>query len=123
MPIKKKNVRSPTEIDDLIGKNLCAIRLLKGYTQEGLAAELGITFQQVQKNEKGINRLAASRLFEISRILKAPLEDFFKGHPDFPKTVGESLLTEENIKILKAIEDLPSLEKKELAFKLLSALK
>lgn len=50
-------------------------------SQETLADILGVTFQQVQKYEKGVNRISASRLYDISLALDVPIQDFFKGVP------------------------------------------
>ena len=56
-----------------------ALSLLTGLSQSGLAEALGVTFQQVQKYEKGVNRIGAGRLFEISRILGVPIDFFYDG--------------------------------------------
>ena len=56
-------------------------RMLRGFSQEKLGEALGVTFQQVQKYEKGANRIGASRLQQISRILKVPPSFFFEGSP------------------------------------------
>jgi transcriptional regulator with XRE-family HTH domain len=57
-------------------------RLLLAMTQEKLAAALGVTFQQVQKYEKGVNRMEASRLQQMSHVLQVPVEFFFEGAPN-----------------------------------------
>jgi transcriptional regulator with XRE-family HTH domain len=64
--------------DEAIGARLKFFRLLKGYSQEELAEVLDISFQQVQKYEKGVNRIAASRLYKMSQILDIKLVDFFE---------------------------------------------
>lgn len=56
-------------------------RNLIGMSQEKLGENLGVTFQQVQKYEKGTNRMGASRLFQISKTLNAPISYFFEGMP------------------------------------------
>jgi transcriptional regulator with XRE-family HTH domain len=56
-------------------------RLLVGMSQEKLGEALGITFQQIQKYEKGANRIGASRLQQIAKILGVPVEFFFEGAP------------------------------------------
>ena len=53
--------------------------MLIGMSQEKLGDHLGLTFQQVQKYEKGVNRIGAGRLFEISRILSVPIDFFYDG--------------------------------------------
>jgi len=57
-------------------------RLMIKMTQEKLAAQLGLTFQQVQKYEKGVNRISASRLREMSHVLQVPVQFFFDGLPE-----------------------------------------
>ena len=54
-------------------------RKLMGLSQESLARNIGITFQQVQKYERGINRMSASRLFDLARVLQVPISFFFEG--------------------------------------------
>jgi transcriptional regulator with XRE-family HTH domain len=67
------------DIDALIGSNLRSIRSQKGLTQENLAERLGLTFQQIQKYERGINRISCSTLYLISKKLDVPLLSFFNG--------------------------------------------
>lgn len=71
--------RSPTDVDVKLGRRVRARRLEIGMSQERLAELLGVTFQQVQKMEKGVNRIAASRLLGISVALDKPVGDFFEG--------------------------------------------
>jgi transcriptional regulator with XRE-family HTH domain len=71
--------RSANVIDRRLGQRLRARRLEIGLSQERLAEILGLTFQQVQKYEKGVNRIAASRLFEIANALDVPAQFFFDG--------------------------------------------
>ncbi len=66
-----------SEIDVVIGHNLRLIRLNKGFNQAGLAEQLGISFQQIQKYEKGINKVAASVLYQCAKFFDVPLSDFF----------------------------------------------
>ena len=69
----------PNSVDHQIAHNLRQFRMLAGMTQDDLGSMAGITFQQVQKYEKGQNRVSASRLFEFSQILRRPMSDFFQG--------------------------------------------
>lgn len=71
--------RSANIIDVRLGQKLRARRMEIGLSQERLAELLGVTFQQVQKYEKGINRIAASRLFQISAALEVSVGYFFDG--------------------------------------------
>jgi transcriptional regulator with XRE-family HTH domain len=66
-------------IDAQVGNRVRLRRMLIGMSQEKLGELLGLTFQQVQKYEKGVNRIGAGRLFEISRILGVPIDYFYEG--------------------------------------------
>jgi len=66
-------------IDAQVGNRVRIRRMLVGMSQERLGDLLGLTFQQVQKYEKGINRIGAGRLFEIARILDVPIDFFYNG--------------------------------------------
>ena len=66
-------------IDIYVGNRIRLRRTLLGLSQEKLAEMLGITFQQVQKYEKGMNRIGASRLWDMSNILDVPVSFFFSG--------------------------------------------
>lgn len=69
----------PNPIDAYVGQRIKERRALVGVSQTTLADNLGITFQQVQKYEKGSNRVSASRLYEIAQILDCDLKSFFEG--------------------------------------------
>jgi transcriptional regulator with XRE-family HTH domain len=73
--------KSPNQIDRHIGSRVRARRTMLGMSQERLADALGLTFQQVQKYEKGVNRIGASRLLQIAGILDVGIEFFFEGLP------------------------------------------
>lgn len=77
-------------LDAYIGARLRLRRLLLGMSQETLGAKLSLTFQQVQKYEKGTNRISASRLFELARALEVPVQYFYEGldEPDRIPTDG-----------------------------------
>ncbi|MEQ8746460.1 helix-turn-helix transcriptional regulator [Pyruvatibacter sp.] len=70
--------KEPNPIDVHVGSRVRLRRLLVGMSQEKLGEQLGLTFQQVQKYEKGTNRIGASRLFEVSRILGVPVQYFYE---------------------------------------------
>ena len=69
--------RKPDPIDVHVGQRVRARRQVLGLSQSQLGAELGVTFQQVQKYERGTNRIGSSRLFRISRVLDVPISYFF----------------------------------------------
>ena len=74
--------RAPNPVDLHVGARVRMRRRLAGISQEKLADALGLTFQQVQKYERGANRVSASKLFEIAIALKTPVAFFFEGLPD-----------------------------------------
>src|SRR6185437_16298621 len=80
---KKKKIIMPKKqanpIDVQVGNRVRIRRMLIGMSQERLGDLLGLTFQQVQKYEKGVNRIGAGRLFEMSRILNVPIDFFYDG--------------------------------------------
>lgn len=69
--------KSPHPIDAHVGGRVRLRRMVVGMSQDKLGELLGLTFQQVQKYEKGVNRIGASRLFDLSRILEVPIQFFF----------------------------------------------
>jgi transcriptional regulator with XRE-family HTH domain len=76
------SIKEPNPIDKHVGNRLRMRRLMLSLSQEKLANNLGITFQQVQKYEKGTNRISASRLQHASHILDVPVSFFFEQAPD-----------------------------------------
>lgn len=72
----------PSPIDIHVGSRIRLRRTLLGMSQERLGDALGLTFQQVQKYERGVNRVGASRLFDISRVLDVPISYFFDDMPE-----------------------------------------
>ena len=115
-------VGQPNPVDIYVGSRLKLRRLILGISQKKMAEKLGITFQQVQKYENGINRISASRLWDISKLLKVQVEYFFDGMNEsiqaqsprsFRKNtirsrqeIGESfddpMLRQESIRLIKA---------------------
>lgn len=82
-----ENKRKPNPIDAHVGTRIRLRRLMLNMSQEKLGDELGITFQQVQKYEKGTNRVGASRLQAIANVLEVPVSFFFEDAPDIaPKS-------------------------------------
>lgn len=75
----KTSNKSASKTDKLVGRNIRVHRLVKGMTQEVLGEKLGVTFQQVQKYEKGTNRVGSGRLYQIASILDVPVTAFFEG--------------------------------------------
>ncbi len=71
----------PNPIDIHVGKRLRERRTMLGMSQQELGRLIGVTFQQLQKNERGTNRLSASRIFECARVLDVPIGYFFEEMP------------------------------------------
>ena len=79
------STKAPNPVDKYVGSRVRMRRIMLGMSQEKLGEQLGITFQQIQKYEKGTNRVGASRLQAISSILTVPVSFFFE---DAPGTEG-----------------------------------
>src|SRR5215510_160280 len=77
--------KKPDPVDVEVGQRIRIQRLQSGLSQTSLAEQLGVTFQQVQKYEKGANRVGASRLTRIAKVLGVPVSTFFSG----PSTPSE----------------------------------
>ena len=83
--------KSPSSTDVHVGARVRMRRMMLSMSQEKLGDALGLTFQQVQKYEKGTNRISASKLQEISQILQVPVSFFFEGVPEIDgRRLGKS---------------------------------
>lgn len=71
--------RAPNAVDRALGARIRTLRLSADMTQEAFAEKLGVTFQQIQKYEKGLTRIAASRLYKMARVLKCEMGALFDG--------------------------------------------
>ena len=80
----------PNPIDTHVGSRVRMRRLILSMSQEKLGDAIGLTFQQVQKYEKGTNRMGSSRLVQIANVLKVPVTFFFEGGPDQSKLDGKA---------------------------------
>ncbi|HEX8164373.1 MAG TPA: helix-turn-helix transcriptional regulator [Beijerinckiaceae bacterium] len=105
--------KSPNPVDRHVGSRVRMRRMLVGMSQEKLGEALGITFQQIQKYEKGTNRIGASRLHQIARVLSVPVEFFYEGAPQIGTVQGfaeapssgyvaDFLTTSEGLELIKA---------------------
>jgi transcriptional regulator with XRE-family HTH domain len=79
---KPKRGRSTGAIDDFVAARIRERRSMLGLTQHQLAEMVGVTYQQANKYERGINRVSAGRLYEIARALNAPITFFYEGAGD-----------------------------------------
>lgn len=96
------------DIDLHVGKRLRRRRRLLGLTQQNLANEVGIRFQQIQKYECGANRVSAARLFELSEALSVPVQYFYEGlsERDHPNSVFDSEILAPDVLSKKETMDL-----------------
>lgn len=104
----KDTVKQPTDIDRYVGLQVRAARRELKLTQDGLGKLLNITFQQVQKYERGVNRISSGKLYEIARVLKRPLEYFYPEHDgeiDVDDARTEALLKSDLRKECKSLLD------------------
>ena len=113
--------KAPNPIDKHVGSRVRMRRMMLGMSQEKLGDALGLTFQQVQKYEKGTNRIGASRLQQISQILQVPVAFFFEGAPQLaggpvptgteaapsPAYVSDFLATSDGLSLTKAFMRIP----------------
>ena len=81
-PVGRPRIGQPHPVDVHVGSRVRLRRTLLGLSQERLGDEIGLTFQQVQKYERGANRIGSSRLFELSRVLDVPVSFFFDDAPE-----------------------------------------
>jgi len=84
--------KSPNPIDKHVGGRVRMRRMMLDMSQSGLGDALGITFQQVQKYEKGTNRISASRLQQVCHTLQVPIAFFFEGLPEAPAVASSNEL-------------------------------
>ncbi len=107
--------KAPNPVDKHVGSRVRMRRMMLSMSQEKLGDALGLTFQQVQKYEKGTNRIGASRLQQISHILQVPVSFFFEGAPNgqvdgeggmaeapSPSYVSDFLATSDGLALTKA---------------------
>lgn len=113
--------RNPNPIDVHVGNRVRMRRMLIGMSQEKLGEKLGLTFQQVQKYEKGSNRVSASRLHHMAEILNVPVQYFFDDLPEGsrrgasdgfeesgePGAIMSFLSTSEGVQLTRAFSDIP----------------
>tara|TARA_Y100000780_G_scaffold211112_2_gene210236 strand:- start:432861 stop:433274 length:414 start_codon:yes stop_codon:yes gene_type:complete len=84
--VKRYSSENPDPIDIHVGQRVRTRRNLLSMSQEKLAEALGITFQQVQKYENGVNRVSSSRLYNIAKIMGVSIDYFFEGFGESPST-------------------------------------
>ncbi len=105
-------VKSPNPIDRTVGQNIRFQRMAKGLSQEAVADRLGLTFQQIQKYEKGTNRVSARRLVELASLFGTSITTLFDG-VDLPKAINNRTVTDilnepRAIELLRAFSSIES---------------
>lgn len=107
------------DVDKHVGERLRLRRTYIGITQEKLAEHCGITFQQIQKYERGMNRVSCGRLYQFSQIFNVPVGYFFENIPSENKAVedhspfdNKDIFTARNLTLLSLINKLPDEQKK-----------
>jgi len=108
-------------VDVHVGKRVRHRRWMVGMTQQQLAGEVGIKFQQIQKYETGMNRISASRLWDIAEALDVPISFFFEGleQPETPDVAGDNvpgdiLADKEALELVRSYYQIPELQRRRL---------
>jgi transcriptional regulator with XRE-family HTH domain len=114
--------KPPNPVDRHVGSRVRMRRIMLGMSQEKLGEGLGLTFQQIQKYEKGTNRIGASRIQQISEILQVPVSFLFEGSPGSsagterfgeapsPAYVADFLATTEGLALIRAFTRVPDIK-------------
>jgi transcriptional regulator with XRE-family HTH domain len=112
--VLEMSTKAPNPVDKYVGSRVRMRRIMLGMSQEKLGDALGLTFQQIQKYEKGTNRVGASRIQQISEILQIPVSFLFEGGPSgttsaesfregtSPAYVSDFLATSEGLALTRA---------------------
>lgn len=108
------SAKTPNPVDKYVGSRVRMRRIMLGLSQEKLGDALGLTFQQIQKYEKGTNRIGASRLHQIADVLQVPVAFLFEGGPSSnvnldglgeapsPAYISDFLATSEGLALTRA---------------------
>jgi transcriptional regulator with XRE-family HTH domain len=114
--------KPPNPVDRHVGSRVRMRRIMLGMSQEKLGEGLGLTFQQIQKYEKGTNRIGASRIQQIAEILQVPVSFLFEGSPGSsasadgfgtapsPTYVADFLATAEGLALIRAFTRVPDIK-------------
>lgn len=120
-------------MDVFVGTKVRTFRLAKSMSQTDLASQCGITFQQIQKYEKGSNRIGASRLVQFSQILKVPVGKFFDGAPGAyvnggkessePPFITQFMSDRQGVELARAFVDIQSVNQRMAILSIATALR
>ncbi len=104
MPRHTVAEHGPRPVDAHVGSRVRLRRTLLGMNQTQLGEALGVTFQQIQKNERGMNRIGASRLWQLSQVLDVPVSYFFEGLDEGAKawSSDDMLVKRETLELVRA---------------------
>lgn len=105
-------------VDVHVGKRIRHRRWMIGMTQQQLAERVGIKFQQIQKYETGMNRVSASRLWDIAQVVEVPVSFFFEGltegHTDKRDVEGDILADKEALQLVRAYYAMPEAQRRQI---------
>lgn len=106
---------SEKEIDQHVGMQIRKWRTVRQMTQSNLAEACHISFQQIQKYENAMNRVSVSRLLQICKALRMPVEEIFKGLPGYPVDDGVGRINESELAALRLVAKLSSSQRSAFA--------
>jgi transcriptional regulator with XRE-family HTH domain len=133
----RPKIETPSPIDIHVGARVRLRRTLLGMSQEKLGSAIGLTFQQIQKYERGANRIGASRLFDMARALDVPIAFFFEdisddppagrylaaaGDPPAPPAEQDTMARRETLELVRAYYRIPDAHLRRRLFDLAKAL-
>ena len=112
MPKRRRKRRTvlrdgPDHVDIHVGKRVRERRVSLGMSQANLGEYLGLTFQQIQKYERGVNRISASRLWVLSHLFKVPVEWFFEGLEETSQKQNDVMTRQETRQLARYYEACP----------------
>ena len=124
MPRHSVAKHGPHPVDAHVGSRVRVRRTLLGMNQTQLGSALGVSFQQLQKNERGMNRIGASRLWQLSQVLDVPVSYFFEGLDEGAKawSPDDMLVKRETLELVRAYYRITDPEIRKHLFELFQAL-
>ena len=112
------STKAPNPVDKYVGSRVRMRRIMLGMSQEKLGEALGLTFQQIQKYETGMNRISASRLWDISDALGVSINYFFEGleadAPVIDQQLGDILADKEALMLVRSYYAIPEAQRRRL---------
>ncbi len=108
--VRSTKSRGTNEFDSHVGRRLRAARTLAGMSQTRLGQAVGLTFQQIQKYEKGVNRIGASRLQQFAALLNVPPSYFFEGQQTDQPTPSQAAVDEIDPNLIGAVSQRQAME-------------